>query len=264
MRCLLLIAAVGFSVAARAADDPKYVTVTGQVKWNGAAPPALAPVDVKVDKVTCCKAGPLLPSNQIVDPKSLGMKNVIVWLRPGLAPDDTDRTKTFPLEKIKADLQKPKAKEHVIDQPTCQFEPRVLAARDGDTLVVKNSAGIPHNINYSSDTEALNMLMPAKSEVKLKAPLAVQRTPVAFKCDIHPWMQGRVRVFDHPYFATTDKDGKFEIKDAPVGKWRIVYWHEDGFHKGKDGILGFPIEIKGDKATLELDPIKLELPTAPK
>ena len=260
MRSLLLLSAVvGFGVSAQA-QAPKYVTVKGQVKWNGEKPPELVPVVVKVDAATCCKAGPLMPSNQIVDPKSLGVKSVVVWLRP----DTLVRTDPFPQKEIKADLLKPKSVQHTIDQPTCQFEPRVLAARAGDTIVIKNSAGIPHNINYSSDLESLNLLMPKESEVKLKNPLEVQRTPIAFKCDIHPWMQGRVRVFDHPYYATTDKDGKFEIKDAPVGKWRIVYWHEDGFHKGKDGILGFPINIKGDKETLELDPIKLELPAPPK
>jgi hypothetical protein len=67
-----------------------------------------------------------------------------------------------------------------------------------------------------------------------------------------------MRVFDHPYFAITDQDGKFEIKDAPVGKWRIVYWHELGFHKGREGILGFPIEVKADKpggTTMEPKPV---------
>ncbi len=265
MRSLLLLSVLlGVGASAQAQAPAKFATITGQVKWNGEKPPVLAPVDVKVDQKVCCAAGPLLPTNQVVDPKSMGVKNVIVWLRPGLAPDDTDRLKTFPLDKINPALLKPKTVQHVIDQPTCQFEPRVLAAREGDTLVVKNSAEIPHNINYSSDAESLNVLMPKQSEIKLKNALVAQRTPVAFKCDIHPWMQGRVRVFDHPYFATTDKDGKFEIKDAPVGKWRIVYWHEDGFHKGKEGILGFPVEIKGDKATVELDPIKLELPAASK
>ena len=184
------------------------------------------------------------------------MKSVIVWLRP----DNAVRNAPFPVAQINPALLKPKSVEHTIDQPTCQFEPRVLAAREGDTLVIKNSAGIPHNINYSSDADSINVLMPKNTEVKLKSALLAQRTPITFKCDIHPWMAGRVRVFDHPYYATTDKDGKFEIKDAPVGKWRIAYWHEGGFHTGAKGNVGFPITIKGDKAVQDLDPIKLELP----
>ena len=36
-------------------------------------------------------------------------------------------------------------------------------------------------------------------------------------CNIHGWMKAYVRVFDHPYYAVTDEDGKFEIKLARVG-----------------------------------------------
>ena len=181
MRSLLLLAAVvGFS--SFAAADEKYVTVKGQVKWKGDKAPDLVAIDVKTDKATCCKEGDLLPTNQIVDPKSLGVKYVVVWLRP----DDEDRTKTFPQESIKADLKKPKSVAHAIDQPKCQFEPRVLAAREGDTLTFKNSAAIGHNTNYSSDGESFNLTVPAGSEYKLKNPLAVQRTPITFKCDARP------------------------------------------------------------------------------
>ena len=75
-------------------------------------------------------------------------------------------------------------------------------------------------------------------------PLKAETPPIPFKCDIHPWMKGYVRVFDHPYFAVTDEDGKFEIKNAPAGKWRIVYWHENGFHKGREGAVGFPVRSR--------------------
>ena len=84
--------------------------------------------------------------------------------------------------------------------------------------------------------------------------------PYSFKCDLHGWMTGRVRVFDHPYFTTTDADGKFEFKDAPVGTWRISYWHEVGFHKGKEGAFGIPIEVKADKKIMELAALKFVLP----
>ena len=232
-----------------------FVTLTGRVAWpDGKALPNLAPLRIVPG------LGPVLPNHQIVDPGTRGVKNVIVWLRP----DNTDRAKTFPLSRIEPSLLSPELQLHTVGVKGGQYEPRVLAARGGDRLQFRNTAPVGINLNYSSDVESMNILLKPAQAVALKNPLEVQRTPIAFKCDIHPWMAGRVRVFDHPYYATTDKDGKFEIKDAPVGKWRIVYWHEDGFHKGKDGILGFPIEIKGDKATLELDPIKLELPAPPK
>lgn len=253
-----LMFATLFLAAGTAAAQDKLVTIKGQVKFNGDKAPAVKIVDVTTDKAVCCKDGDLADTQVLVDEKSLGVKNVIVWLRP----DSMDRKETFPLDKVPAKLKEAKPVAHVIDQPKCQFEPRALAARAGDTLVFKNSATIPHNTNYSSDPESFNVNIPAGSEKKLDKPLAAQPTPITYKCDVHPWMAGRLRVFDHPYFATTDKDGKFEIKDVPEGKWRIVYWHEGGFHKGRDGAIGFPIEASAAKPTLELEPIKLELPAA--
>ena len=264
MRCLLLLAVVGMGSAALAADE-KYVTIKGQVTWNGKAAPAPELIQFKghADQKVCCKAGPLVSSQIEVDPKTLGLKNVVVYFRP----DDTDKEKTFPLDKVKPNLAKPKSKEHVIDQPTCQFEPRMTVARAGDTLVVKNSATIAHNVNYSSADEQMNPLLPAGGEVKLKNALVAQRTSIIISCNIHPWMTGQVRVFDHPYYAITDKDGKFEIKDVPAGTWRIVYFHETGYHQSKPkenvGHLGFPMVIGGDKATLELDAIKFQLRETP-
>lgn len=255
MRCLLLLSAL-LGAGAFAQADEKYVTVKGAIKWNEAAAPAPAIIDVQTDKAVCCKDGNLLSTKIEVDAKTLGVKNVMVWIRP----DDIDRTKTFPVAQIHPALAKPKSKEHIIDQPKCQFEPRITLAREGDTLVIKNSAGIGHNVNYSSDAEQFNVTLPKDTERKLAAPLVTQRSVINVACNVHPWMEGKVRVFDHPYFALTDKDGNFEIKDIPAGKWRIVYQHEGGYHKGKEGLLGFPVDLKGDKKTMEMEPVKLELP----
>ncbi len=230
------------------------VTLRGRVQWPEGLPNSV-PIRIPVGADRAFFGPWVQPTNLLVDPTTGGVRNVVVWLRP----DSIDRTKTFPRDKIAPGVRKPIPTTHLIGVKDGHFEPRILAALAGDRLHFSNNTPIAMNFNYSSDVESANMLVPPMTGHSLKLPFEVQRIPISFVCNIHPWMSGRVRVFDHPYFATTDKDGKFEIKDAPVGKWRIVYWHEDGFHKGKDGILGFPIEITGGKATLELDPIELEL-----
>jgi len=67
-----------------------------------------------------------------------------------------------------------------------------------------------------------------------------------FKCDVHQWMTGFVWVQNNPYFAVSDKDGKFEIKDVPVGTWDIEAWHERfGTKTGKVTVVkGKPAEVK--------------------
>ena len=39
-------------------------------------------------------------------------------------------------------------------------------------------------------------------------------------------MPSGIMVFDHPYFAVTDKLGVFEITEVPVGTQTIKVWHE--------------------------------------
>ena len=66
--------------------------------------------------------------------------------------------------------------------------------------------------------------------------------PVIVKCNLHPWMNAWIHVFDHPYFAVTDADGKFEIKNAPAGKYRLLAWKDgagwlNGDRKGREIIV---------------------------
>jgi hypothetical protein len=39
-------------------------------------------------------------------------------------------------------------------------------------------------------------------------------------------MNAYVGVLDHPYYAVTDADGKFELKTLPPGTYTIEAWHE--------------------------------------
>jgi hypothetical protein len=90
--------------------------------------------------------------------------------------------------------------------------------------------------------------LPRKSLLSAKP----EQYPIAYSCTIHPWMNGQVRVFDHPYNALTDDDGNFTIANAPQGKFRMVVWHEKaGYLGGKAGRFGTPIEIKGDVTQLK-------------
>ena len=238
-----------------------YVTLVGAVRWPGDRPEPTA-------KFANNGARPIpgfglvLINDLMIEPTTRGVKNVMVWLRP----DVDDRAQSFPLDKVKPELRdvgRPSTL-HTIGLRDGNFEPRVLAARAGDRLRFFNNSPAGINVSYSSDIESFNILLPIAGEKKLSKALEAQRPPITYTCNIHPWLQGRVRVFDHPYFAVTNEFGHFEIPSVPVGKWRIVYAHELGYHRGKAGNLGFPIEVKNDKAISVLDNIPLELPTPSK
>ena len=44
-------------------------------------------------------------------------------------------------------------------------------------------------------------------------------------CNVHAEMSAYVVVTETPYFARTDKDGKFVLKDVPPGKYTLKVWH---------------------------------------
>jgi hypothetical protein len=254
-----LIAAAALATAPPPVATSPWVTLKGQIVWPKANElPEPAAVNVVKDFQHCCGAGPLFEETFVVDPKSRGLKGVIVWLRP----DDTDPRSFFPKDRIHPDLVRVKPQVLTVDMPRCQFVPRVLAARVGDTLVLKNSAPVPHCVKlYGAANEFARVLMPEKEPVRAIESLKIETVPMTIDDPLHPWMRGFLRVFDHPYFAVTDADGRFEIPKVPVGNWRIVYWHETGFHKGKDGRLGFPVVVKNTgAATQTLPPLEYAFP----
>ena len=45
------------------------------------------------------------------------------------------------------------------------------------------------------------------------------------KCNLHPFLQSRGVIVDNPYYAITDEEGKFSIKDIPPGTYKVIAWH---------------------------------------
>ena len=251
-----LLAALALAVSGlTAAAQDQWATIKGQVVFpKDKEIPKRNPLNVSQDKDHCLKDGDILDESILVNPKNRGVKNVVVWLRP----DDTDPKSEFPKVKIHPDDAKRKPAEIVIDQPCCMFVKRVTVARVDDTIVVKNPAPVQHNFFWDTANNGTHNPTIAKmSDWKMPGALKKESGPIQYKCTIHPWMAGYVRIFDHPYYAVTDENGNFEIKNAPVGKFRIVYWHENGLRGGAKGRFGDPIEIKGP--TTELKPTEFDV-----
>ena len=49
---------------------------------------------------------------------------------------------------------------------------------------------------------------------------------IPVKCDLHPWMRCYIAVFKHPYFAVSAKNGSFDLKNLPPGKYTLEAWQE--------------------------------------
>jgi len=236
--CFAFVVALS-SDAAPTSNAAEWGSVKGTVTLPAGKPIPERP-KLNVTNPQCLAKGPVLNEDWVVDANSRGVQNVLVWL---IADPPTGKLEIHP------DLQKVPANPAVLDQPCCQFEPHVLAMRAGQTLLVKNSAAFPHNALIQGADFTANPLIPAGGKEEFKA-IPAAKAPYKVSCSIHPWMGAFIRVFDHPYFAVTDAQGKFEIKDAPAGKCRIVVWQESiGYLGGAAGRNGEPIDIKSGAAT---------------
>jgi len=70
-----------------------------------------------------------------------------------------------------------------------------------------------------------NMLLRPKQ----KAEFTFEHTeslPASIHSSIQPWLTSHVIAKSHPYVAKTDSDGRFVIKNLPVGQYTFQTWHE--------------------------------------
>ncbi|QJW99836.1 carboxypeptidase regulatory-like domain-containing protein [Frigoriglobus tundricola] len=232
-------------------------TVKGRIVWDDSQKrPEVRGVDLSKlgveDRNFFSSDGQVVYEDWVLDPKSLALQHVFVWLRP----DSTDRTP--PPLAVHADLKEVKATELVMDQKPLGYRPHAAALRVGQTLVVKNSSPIFHSLVWSSDNNGEgNRGMPKGAEIRFEK-LKAERIPIPLSCAPHPWEKAWVRVFDHPYFALTGPDGRFEIKLAPAGKLRLTVWQETlGFKGGTAGRFGQPITVEAG-AVLDLGDLKVK------
>ncbi len=226
-----------------AADAPAWGSIKGKVIFPGTEVPAPVALDVTKDKEACLAKGKIFSEEWVVDKKTMGVANVFVWI----TPTDPAKGKLAVHPKLAAVPDKPAE----VDQPCCAFVPHALAMREGQDLLIKNSSTIAHNANLVVDTRVntgSNVLIPPGGQQAVKD-LKQQKLAIKLDCNIHPWMTGKVFVFNHPYFAVTDAEGNFEIKDAPEGPCRLMMYHDAGWVGGADFNKGREITIKAGAVT---------------
>ncbi len=196
-----------------------WATVKGQVIFGGDTVPKAEEFKVTADQAHCLSKGAALDKVWDVNPSNKGLAGIVVFINP-------ERDEKLP---VHSDLQA-EPKPFVLDQPYCVFTPRIFAVRTGQTITAKNPDPVLHNVVIKGLKNDQNVQIPTGTEKAIK--LASETNAITVACGSHPWMKGFCWCFDHPYFAVTDKDGNFEIKNVPAGNRKIVIWHETGYLPG--------------------------------
>jgi plastocyanin len=104
------------------------------------------------------------------------------------------------------------------------FTPRVVAITIGSDVEFPNDDPIYHNVFSLSRAKNFNLGRYPRGDTRR---VRFDRTGVVkVFCEIHSHMSATVMVFDHPWFAVPDEEGRFELPAVPAGERQITAWHE--------------------------------------
>lgn len=130
------------------------------------------------------------------------------------------------IDKISGKTFDPPKKHAEIDQKNLVFYPRVLPVLVGTIVDFLNSDDVLHNV-FSPDkcAEKFNLGTWPKGQMRSFTFKQPGCQPVIL-CNVHPEMEAYVVVVETPHFAVSAKNGNYEIKDVPAGKYTLKIWHE--------------------------------------
>ena len=123
---------------------------------------------------------------------------------------------------VSGEIKKP-AVNPTMDQRNMSFIPHVLPIQTGTTVDFLNNDEVKHNV-FSPDHEKYNLGTWPQGSIKQHT--FAEQGVYTQLCNVHPEMEAFIVALDTPYFALTDKDGNFEIKDVPPGDYTMKVWHE--------------------------------------
>jgi plastocyanin len=140
-------------------------------------------------------------------------------------------------------------KEHeVMDQRKLIFIPHVLPVLKGGSVDFLNSDSVGHNVYWPSvggNKKLAHNLGTWPQGVKKS--FAFEDVGVApLLCNVHPEMAAYIVVVPTPYFAVTNAQGEYVIKDVPAGKYTLKAWSEQGKP------IEQPVEVSGAQTTANL------------
>ena len=207
-------------------------SILGVVRLDGPAPKR-EPIPLTPESRKLYKTPPL-NEEAIVGPKG-GVANVFVYVKEGLPAGKTYATPE---------------KAGLLDQQKSMFRPRVQGVLVGQDFLMRNSDPVIHNVrSLSEENRPFNVGQPANTPDRKKV-FKESEGPIEVRCDFHPWMKAFFFVMDHPFFAVSNEQGKFEIKGLPSGKYTLAIWHETFGRQereitvGKDHVKGVDFKFK--------------------
>jgi plastocyanin len=182
-------------------EDPG--SIAGRVTWTGERP-ELPPLEVRTHQETC---GRTQTSDALLISQRGGVADAVVSLtdvRAGTALEPA------PVELVHAG---------------CRLSPHVLAVGVGAAITFRSEDPVLHNIHgFRRDRSVWDFAQPERGA-------SIRRTAdepgiIRVLCDVHVFSESWVHVFEHPYFAVSDAEGRYRMTRIPPGQYALRVWHE--------------------------------------
>ena len=210
---LLLIASL-IVVAQEPQDKPIYfatgneANIAGTITLKG-TPPAPRRIDMSADPP--CQQFNRQPLTDFVIANNGRLRNAFIYVKG-------EKLDAYRFEIPDSDV--------ILNQRACYFEPHVFGLRVGQSLRIINGDPTQHNVHPTPRlSQEWNFSQSQDAPPIVKTfPRAEVMIPI--KCNQHPWMKAYAGVMNHPFFAVSDRSGKFEIRGLPAGTYKLIVWHE--------------------------------------
>ena len=121
-----------------------------------------------------------------------------------------------------------------MDQRAMKFIPHVLPIVVGTTVKFLNSDPTQHNV-FTPDFEKYNLGTWPQGQVKDHIFAKCAKAPCVYAqlCRIHPEMEAYVVMLQNPFFAVTDRYGRYRIDNVPPGAYSLGVWDAKAKSPGK-------------------------------
>lgn len=237
--CVFL--ATVFAIVNPVVGEDGYGSVAGRVLFDGSVPQRRVIARQGTGPLPQEPVEDVFDESLLVDGKSSGVANVFVWPVnvPAIHPRYESR------EAVTARM----------DFDGLRVEPRCLLLETGQKLTFHANRGTTATAYLRTlFNQGWHIAVPGNKDEGVSLPPFERHEPhpIRVTSSLQPWLEGWIKLNDHPYAALSDDRGNFQINWLPAGDYQFMIWHEKAGYLAKR----LPVTIR-DRRITRLEGLKI-------